>query len=332
MVDYLYPLLALSQCLLLAGLVVRPSPYRWMLWPLIACIDYRSFFLTTNDPCTNEVLHFLMVLYLFHASDYILLTDVQRELRLPNQQPISNAGLWSRIKWGLQLLCNPRGVGWAHEPRSTLPPHPNLTRLQFLTSRFLRLAIRMLMNDIGQIMIRADPFLARGAPPSAQQPWLWRFWSVSLVVFTQWCALSIAHTSCSIVFVASGLSTPDSWPDTFGKWRDAYTLRRYWGYSVSLCSDFHLLTLFLYSRTWQQFLRRVSLVKLFSIYPINDNTLPSPSHLMGNMSRSVSSASLLAVMLHRIRNYTLHFLYQGSYTPLRPTQAHSGFAFPKRLR
>ena len=257
--DYFYPLSALSQCLLLAGLVVRPSPYRWILWPLIACINCYCFFLTpTDDPVTNEGLRFFMIVSIIYASDYILLTDVQRELRLPGQQPISSTGFWSRTKWGLQLWCNVRGVGWAHEPRSVIPPHPNLTRPQFLTSRFLRLATHMLMNDIAHAMLRADPFVARGAPPSAQQPWLWRFWSVSLIVFTQWCTLSTMHTSFSIFFVASRLSTPDSWPDAFGKWSDAYTLRKFWGYSVSPCSDFSVLTIFLYSRTWHQFLRRVS--------------------------------------------------------------------------
>jgi len=257
---YFYPLFALSQCLLLAGLVIRPSPYRWMLWPLIACINCYCYFLTpTDDPVTNEGLRFLIVIYLYHASDYILLTDVQRELRLPGQEPISDAGFWSRLKWGLDLLYNARGVGWAHEPRSVLPPHPNLTRVQFLTSRFLRIVVYMLMKDIGDTML--SPFIARGAPPSAQQPWLWRFCGVSLIVFTQWCAMYAMHSSYSIVFVASGLSTPDSWPDAFGTWRGAYTIRKFWGYGVPLCSDFNFAhVLSSYSRTWHQFIRRVSLV------------------------------------------------------------------------
>ncbi|KAF8229234.1 hypothetical protein L208DRAFT_1402472 [Tricholoma matsutake] len=43
------------------------------------------------------------------------------------------------------------------------------------------------------------------------------------------CGLSIMHTICSIVFVASGLSI--LWPDAFGKWADAYTIRGFWGSS-----------------------------------------------------------------------------------------------------
>ena len=34
----------------------------------------------------------------------------------------------------------------------------------------------------------------------------------------------------SLVAVGLGLSRPEDWPDTFGSWSDAYTLRRLWGY------------------------------------------------------------------------------------------------------
>lgn len=230
--SYFRPLFALSQCLLLVGLVAKPSSYRWLLWLPIAIINCYCLSLTPgHDPAGNEGLHSTVIIYIFHASDYILITDVQRELRLTDQrEPISNAGLLQRLKWGLHLLANHRGVGWTHEPKSVLPSHPNLTRGQFLASRLLRLAAIVLTSDVAHIMVRANPFLAKTAPPFVQQPWPWRFWSIFLIAVTQWCGLSIMHTFCSIVFVGSGLSTPDLWPNTFGKWGDAYTIRRFWGY------------------------------------------------------------------------------------------------------
>lgn len=33
------------------------------------------------------------------------------------------------------------------------------------------------------------------------------------------------------ISVAVGYSEPEQWPDFYGKWCDAYTLRRFWGYS-----------------------------------------------------------------------------------------------------
>ena len=47
-------------------------------------------------------------------------------------------------------------MGWVHEPQSSLPPYPDLTRLQFLISRLLRLVTWALTNDIAHIMLRAS--------------------------------------------------------------------------------------------------------------------------------------------------------------------------------
>jgi hypothetical protein len=76
-----------------------------------------------------------------------------------------------------------------------------------------------------------------------------------------------------MVFVATGLSTPDLWPYAFGKWGDAYTIRRFWGYGIFfLCSDIEVLIDSLHSRTWHQFMRRVSLA-FRHIYSIANITL-----------------------------------------------------------
>jgi len=219
--------------LLLLALAIRPSPYRWTLWPLIAAITcYCYFHLTPRNGQLDSLL-----INLFIATDFILLTDVQRELRQVGQQePISKFGLWTRLKWAAHLFISFRGIGWVHEPRSVLPPHPNLTRSQFLTSRLLRLVAVALINDVATTMIRLDPFLAKDAPPFAQQPWSRRFWGVFIFVAASSSYMAAWHFFCSLVSVGSGWSKPDMWPDIFGKWSDAYTVRRFWG-----CDDNSLL-------------------------------------------------------------------------------------------
>jgi len=100
------------QLLLLMVLVVKPSPYRWVLWPPIACINCYCYFYTPgNDDPNDEGLHrCVSIIYAFVASDFILLTDVQRELRMVDQHElISNSGLWSRLKWGAKLFFGARG-------------------------------------------------------------------------------------------------------------------------------------------------------------------------------------------------------------------------------
>ena len=224
-------LFTVSQCLLIAGLVVRPSPYRWMLWPLIASINCYCFFRCppSETPTSDGLRLCALALYVFVASDYILLTDVQRELRLVDEDElISDSRLWLRVKWGLRLFFNPRGVGWAHRSRSVPPPRRDLTRLAFVFSQLGWLAAYILIADAASIMMRADPFFVKNALPFAQQPLLWRCWGVVLFAISSTTGVSIVHTVFSVIFVATGLSNPHMWPPLFGNWLDAYTVRRFW--------------------------------------------------------------------------------------------------------
>jgi hypothetical protein len=229
--DNFVALFAVSQCLLITGLVVRPSAYRWMLWPSIACINCYCYFRTAKSdvPIDEGLRRCAVVLYTFVASDYILLTDVQHELHMVGEEePISSLGLWSRLKWGLQLFFGPRGVGWTHQPRSILPPYPYATRTQFIASQLGWLAVYVLAYDATSILMRADPFFVKHAPSFSQQPLVWRLWGVMLFALSSTLSVSIVHTICSIVSIASRLSEPEMWPPIFGKWIDAYTVRRFW--------------------------------------------------------------------------------------------------------
>jgi hypothetical protein len=222
---YLSALNTLSKCLIIMGVVVKPSPYRWMLWLLIAAINSYCYFGGPNDSLDNQ-----LVYQIFVALDYILLTDVQRELRQVGQREvISNSRLWVRLQWGLQLLLAGRGVGWAHEPNFILPSHPNLTHAQFIKSRLLQLAVTVLQNDIVFTLASTDPGFAKEAPPFNQQPLSWRLWAVAVFWFKAKSFLNLLYIALGLVSVGTGLSEPNLWPDAFGKWTDAYTVRRFWG-------------------------------------------------------------------------------------------------------
>ena len=41
--------------------------------------------------------------------------------------------------------------------------------------------------------------------------------------------LKVYYVSASLVAVALHTSRPEDWPDLFGSWKDAYTVRRLWG-------------------------------------------------------------------------------------------------------
>jgi len=235
-----------------------------MFWPLIACFNgYCYFYIPTKDVPTDDGLRYCApMLYTFVASDLILLTDVQRELHLAGErEPISNSGLWGRFKWGLRLFFGARGVGWAHEPRSIAATHSHPTRLQFLMSQLCWLAGCVIVNDICSILMRADPFLVKHAPPFAEQPLRWRCWGVVLFTVSSTINVSIIHITSSIMIVGTGLSNPAMWPPLFGRWVDAYSVRRFWGCVTSNSFCLAFLTFALFRRTWHQLLRRVSLPK-----------------------------------------------------------------------
>jgi hypothetical protein len=91
-----------------------------------------------------------------------------------------------------------------HMSPRPFPPHPNLIRIQFIASRLGWVATCLLINDVASILIRADPFYARDAPPFDEQPLIWRFWAVLLFAATSSMNITISHTWYSILVVVGG--------------------------------------------------------------------------------------------------------------------------------
>jgi hypothetical protein len=221
----------LVLCLLFTGIVMKPARFRWVIWPMMASLVYPLFFKSpTNDPPTDAALRSSFVAYLFTASDYILLTDVQHEFRKDGQsEPITIASFWARLQWGLELFFGPRGVGWDHEPRGVLPPRPHSTRGRFILSQVFWLAIYLLCLDVTQFVTAYTSVFAKESIPTALQAWHWRFLGTLLIAIGGATLLSITHTILSIMSVATWTSEPKGWPHFFGKWSDAYTIRKFWG-------------------------------------------------------------------------------------------------------
>lgn len=212
--------------LLLSGLVMKPSPFRWLIWPVIASLVlYQLYSNPNDDPRIDAVL----LLYTFVASDFIILTDVQHELRRAGQpEPISSASFLTRLHWALRLLCSPRGVRWSHEPKRVLPPRPRLTRGRFIISQLFWLAFYITLIDAGNVVIKSTSIFAKGSIPTASRPWRWQMFGVILFTVVAASAVSVIHIILSIVGVGSGISEPEGWPHIFGKWTDVYAVRNFW--------------------------------------------------------------------------------------------------------
>ena len=175
-------LFSLLYVIQIAGVAAKPSPYRWMFFPPIAVIATFLLFHFNVEAVT---------VLLLSASDFLVLTDVQRELRLIGQpKSISDASLSDRLIWAIKLVTELRGIGWAHEPT--------------IISRVKWLAFYSLLFDVGQILVRRDPFFQETAPPFADQGPLWRSCTMFAFFITSMPFLVIGFCPIpSLVFVTA---------------------------------------------------------------------------------------------------------------------------------
>ncbi|KAF9459745.1 membrane bound O-acyl transferase family-domain-containing protein [Collybia nuda] len=223
------------------GLVIKHSRLRLAIWPVIAGLIYYIFYQNpTNDTGGNASIRVSFIVYLFMASDYILLTNIQREFRLSGQQEsIENASFGARLRWALTLFFNPRGVGWSHEPKGILPLGSHLSRGRFILSQLIWSAIYLVLIDIVHFINVHTSVFKPESIPTASLTWHLRVLGVILSGLRATSYLSFLHALLSIICVATSISEPKGWPHLFGKWGDAYTVRKFWG------------------RTWHQDLRRI---------------------------------------------------------------------------
>jgi hypothetical protein len=235
--QFSFGLYTLIQGFLLCSLVLESSPYRWLFWCLITGIAYHLIFNTTTGSVTDYVLGSAIASNVFAASDYILLTDVQRELRLLDQhEPTFDLPLNFRLKWALKLLFSPRGVGWTHEPKSVIRPHPGpMPRAEFVVYQLAWTAFFILLYDASYTYMLGNPSFAPGGPSLAAYGWSWRCLNVLVHGVSAATQLSMQYGLLSVVTTVLGLSKPQDWPPLFGFWSDGYTLRRFWGYDQFLC-------------------------------------------------------------------------------------------------
>lgn len=223
-------LFLLAEAITFVSLVVRPSRHRWIFFvPILSICVYLVLFTACENNAKNNLVACNLFTLIFTSLDLVVLTDAQNELRLVGQKtPISTASLSSRFWWALRLLHSPRGIGWAHEPKAHIRPHPTTSRAQFLLDQLLRAAKYILIFDVARVLSYSNPYFQKGGLSLTDAGWLWRSTVLAHVV-TSYTIIGLIQTVYSIVSVALGLTAPEEWPPFFGYVGDAYTVRRSWG-------------------------------------------------------------------------------------------------------
>jgi len=138
----------------------------------------------------------------------------------------------------VEIANGVRMIGWVQEPRGCMPPHPPPSRRTFLWKTFFKLVKNAITADLITSALALSPaFDDRVHDPTdgpeaylAAIPLLQRVpyimaWSIGTAASV--CAM---HNIMALVCVGLGYSSPTLWPEMWGRWGDAYTVRRLWGY------------------------------------------------------------------------------------------------------
>ena len=244
--------------LLLRILVFYPTPhrlYRALVLVPALYVAARLFLSEVPDP-PNPILvlgcmvslHFAFTAYLLCAEGTF--PDHWRRVRdqvggatdhggsdnLPSNFPFTKK-LW----WTLDIAHSLRMVGWVQEPRDHLPPHPPPPRTTFLWKTSTKFIIyAFIVPDLVSLIFGQTPaFDSRLHDPTdgpeaylAAVPFFRRAPYVLAFGLMAQAKISTPYNFVTLLCVGLGHSSPTLWPDMWGSWGDAYTVRKLWGYVV----------------------------------------------------------------------------------------------------
>ena len=104
--------------------------------------------------------------------------------------------------------------------------------MQFVFIRVLRIAWHALLADVFGAYADCNPVFARFGYQArslrSQGPILALCNTVALCGMS-YATMNICYDILGLLTVAVGYSEPKYWPTPFGRWRDSYTIRRFWG-------------------------------------------------------------------------------------------------------
>ncbi|KAF8961938.1 membrane bound O-acyl transferase family-domain-containing protein [Flammula alnicola] len=221
------------------AVVARPSSSRRLFFPLL-CIIYGSILFLPSNTTLLPIIAYqfgLNSLFLGEASDFILLSEPQLQLRKIGQRtPAYELGL----KWAMDLIFNSRGVNWSWEAPGLR--RSSLTGWSFVKSQLKREAFYYILNDALAFYMRHNAAFSQDDSLHEEMGThglVWQAWNVMVYWSAIYTFMQFSYILASVLSTSMGQSQPSEWPEWFGPLAETTTVRKFWG------------------RTWHQSVRRM---------------------------------------------------------------------------
>ena len=112
-----------------------------------------------------------------------------------------------------------------------LPPLPSHNRWEFLIRRTRQILWNLFLADIGQTYQLVNPLYSLTGEEARSlwaQGYVVGLLNILARIAVQWAMFNVGYNLMSMAGVGIMLQEPRVWPDVFGHWKDAYTVRRFW--------------------------------------------------------------------------------------------------------
>ncbi|KAF9269846.1 hypothetical protein L218DRAFT_293298 [Marasmius fiardii PR-910] len=130
---------------------------------------------------------------------------------------------------------SPRGIGWSHEPTSALPPRPNarMSRSHSILRQLGMALMNLIILDLVYAYMWNNACFHIGGPSIGDPSYglLGRCRSILVFAMSAVTSMSTTYHFISAFCLTVKINEPQECPSFYGDFSEAYTLRRFWGYS-----------------------------------------------------------------------------------------------------
>ncbi|GFG23257.1 hypothetical protein IFM61606_03134 [Aspergillus udagawae] len=246
---YAIPFL-LAQNLVAAIVVLRTKKnsvfrYMWIVWSIFVFSRWLQIPISHGESATYTTkVGIQLFMVIIHGFNLILVNPLDKHELLQTKTTDSKDHFPCKTYKVARLFIYLRGVRTPWQVKR-IPSHPKylaqqpkaqISRSTFLIRQAAILAwLYLFLNCTSYLAARDSSLLSKpvyGLDYLRVSKEEWRIRIMTSLIF--WfaflrAAVDIDYRTASILCVGTGLDTPEEWPPLFGRAREAYTLRNFWG-------------------------------------------------------------------------------------------------------